>query len=252
MNKHWTDEQFINAVKNSISVSEVLKIFNLPVTQPHYRKKFFSYVKKLNLNLEHFHHKYTEKDIQNILNIKNNPNTRLKTKLINSGVSDECSICGLTEWLGQKIILEVDHVDGDRGNNTLDNLRLLCPNCHSQTDTFRSKNIKTKTCLNFPAKKYFCLSCNKELFSGSRYCIKCFNSLERKTKIIWPSPEDLISKLKNGIGYVALAKELGVKDNSIKKYLKKAGYDPKIYTFYRINFPTTNSIFPLDSLPTLC
>ena len=44
--------------------------------------------------------------------------------------------CGLNEWLGQPITLQVDHIDGDRTNNTRENLRLLCPNCRSQTETW--------------------------------------------------------------------------------------------------------------------
>lgn len=52
-----------------------------------------------------------------------------------------CSSCGLSDWLGKPITLEVDHIDGNSKNNQLDNLRLLCLNCHSQTDTFRGRNI---------------------------------------------------------------------------------------------------------------
>ncbi len=48
--------------------------------------------------------------------------------------------CGLTEWHGEHITLELDHIDGVRSNNTLENLRWLCPNCHSQTPTFRGYN----------------------------------------------------------------------------------------------------------------
>ena len=51
-----------------------------------------------------------------------------------------CEWCGLSTWRDKHITLEADHVDGNRTNNALGNLRLLCPNCHSQTDTFRSKN----------------------------------------------------------------------------------------------------------------
>ena len=54
----------------------------------------------------------------------------------------KCECCGLSEWNNLPITLQAHHIDGDRTNNTLENLSLLCPNCHSQTDNFCSKNIK--------------------------------------------------------------------------------------------------------------
>lgn len=48
-------------------------------------------------------------------------------------------LCGITEWLGKSIVLELDHIDGDNKNNVRDNLRALCPNCHSQTPTWRGR-----------------------------------------------------------------------------------------------------------------
>lgn len=54
----------------------------------------------------------------------------------------KCSECGLgPNWNNKPLTLQVDHIDGDNQNNDLDNLRLLCPNCHSQTETFAGKNI---------------------------------------------------------------------------------------------------------------
>lgn len=52
----------------------------------------------------------------------------------------KCEKCGNTEWQGQLIPLEVHHIDGDRLNNVLENLQLLCPNCHAQTENYRNKN----------------------------------------------------------------------------------------------------------------
>lgn len=48
-----------------------------------------------------------------------------------------CECCGLSEWMGQPITIELEHIDGDNKNNTRENLKLLCPNCHSQTSTWR-------------------------------------------------------------------------------------------------------------------
>jgi hypothetical protein len=54
----------------------------------------------------------------------------------------KCKCCGLSEWNNLPITLQAHHIDGDKTNNELENLSLLCPNCHSQTDNFCSKNIK--------------------------------------------------------------------------------------------------------------
>lgn len=51
-----------------------------------------------------------------------------------------CEECGIIDWNGKKIIFEIDHIDGNRHNNCKDNLRILCPNCHSQTETYRGRN----------------------------------------------------------------------------------------------------------------
>jgi len=51
-----------------------------------------------------------------------------------------CEICGIVEWNGKPIALEMDHIDGNHKHNHPDNLRLICPNCHSQTDTYKAKN----------------------------------------------------------------------------------------------------------------
>jgi hypothetical protein len=62
---------------------------------------------------------------------------RLRKRLLRSGMKAAlCEICGLREWRSQPIQLELDHIDGDRSNNTLANLRMLCPNCHAQTETW--------------------------------------------------------------------------------------------------------------------
>lgn len=56
----------------------------------------------------------------------------------------KCLTCGISEWQDKPIVLELDHIDGNRGNETRENLRYLCPNCHSQTPTFRVRNATRK------------------------------------------------------------------------------------------------------------
>jgi 5-methylcytosine-specific restriction endonuclease McrA len=66
---------------------------------------------------------------------------KLKNRLINEGVKEnKCENCDITDWLGQSMTMHLDHIDGNSHNHTYKNLRLLCPNCHSQTDTWCGKN----------------------------------------------------------------------------------------------------------------
>lgn len=84
----------------------------------------------------------------------------LKRILIDDG-HNSCALCGVQDWMGKPLTLHVDHIDGDNSNNSMDNLRFLCPSCHSQTETFSKK---------------------KESFRESKSCKVCGKNLHRKTK----------------------------------------------------------------------
>ena len=61
-------------------------------------------------------------------------------RYLNETQGYKCSVCLLSEWLKKPLVLEIDHTDGDAYNNRPENLRLICPNCHSQTSTFKNRN----------------------------------------------------------------------------------------------------------------
>jgi hypothetical protein len=66
---------------------------------------------------------------------------RIKARLFANGLKEkQCECCGNDTWNGEPIPLELDHIDGDRTNNRLENLKIICPNCHAQTETYRGKN----------------------------------------------------------------------------------------------------------------
>ena len=67
--------------------------------------------------------------------------TYVKSKLFVAGLKEEkCEECDIADWNGKSIVLEIDHIDGNNKNHRFDNLKILCPNCHSQTPTFRRRN----------------------------------------------------------------------------------------------------------------
>ena len=58
-------------------------------------------------------------------------------------IENKCEECGISEWQGKKLVCHLDHINGDCHDHRLDNLRMLCPNCHSQTETYAGKNSRS-------------------------------------------------------------------------------------------------------------
>ena len=78
--------------------------------------------------------------LENSVDIQSN---KIRKKILEEGIKEhKCECCGLTEWIGNPIPLEIHHKDGDRSHNELSNFELLCPNCHAFTDSYRGKNSR--------------------------------------------------------------------------------------------------------------
>lgn len=84
----------------------------------------------------------TEININLLLQVKlsDKNRQRIKKTLLAVGIKEECSRCGISTWLEEKLTLVLDHIDGNADNNSIENLRLLCSNCDSQTPNYKAKN----------------------------------------------------------------------------------------------------------------
>jgi len=69
--------------------------------------------------------------------------THVKGRLLGAGlIENRCDECGISDWRGRPLSIQIDHVNGNGQDHSLENLRMLCPNCHSQTPTFAGRNRK--------------------------------------------------------------------------------------------------------------
>lgn len=146
-----TDEQFVNLIKNSTNISEVLFKLGYSVKGNSWG---FSQVRRrmtdLNLDMSMFKGKSTVAQVNKereltaeVLfkeNCKHNRNNLRKFILKNNILPYKCAICEISEWNGKTLSLELDHINGINNDNRIENLRFLCPNCHSQTTTYGSRN----------------------------------------------------------------------------------------------------------------
>lgn len=154
MNLRWgrrkyTKEEFIEAWNSSTSISQVAHKLNANRSGSGFYTLRASVI-ALGLTQDHMNGSRTSRfaasrtiPLEDILNnMKPYASTsRLKQRLYEAGLLiRECASCRITEWNGLPAPLALDHIDGNRSNNLIDNLRVLCYNCHGQTETFGSKN----------------------------------------------------------------------------------------------------------------
>lgn len=154
--RKWTDKQLIEAVKQSKSVASVIKQLKLKPAGGNYMT-INNKIKELDLDTSHFTGQGWNRGLQfvpkqakplNEILVKdcNYQSYKLAKRLIKEGIKEnKCECCGLTNWLQKPIKLELHHINGIHNDNRLENLQLLCPNCHSYTDNYRGKNIKSAT-----------------------------------------------------------------------------------------------------------
>lgn len=154
--RSWTEEQLRSAVKNSPSIRQVLQKLKLREAGGNY-VQINNAIKDYGLNIKHFTGMGWNKGMKGIgkplipLNrilIKNSrfQSYKLKRRLFKDNLkSPRCEECGWAKSSDDgRIPVEIDHVNGDRMDNRIENLRILCPNCHSLKSTHRGLNRKQK------------------------------------------------------------------------------------------------------------
>ncbi len=144
--RNYSKEEIEQFVKDSYSYRELAKKFGYAQDGGGTMSSLKKMVEELNLDVSHFkgqgwnRENYSYEIFQNDTPKKRG--SALQPLIALRG--RKCENCGATTWLGKPINLEVHHIDGVRTNNSLENLQLLCPNCHSYTDNFRRPKKESK------------------------------------------------------------------------------------------------------------
>ena len=149
--RKYNEQELKDAISASVSIRESIIKLNLAPYGGNYRtiKKSIEYYK---IDTSHF----TGQNISGrklpkrrldvneyLINGSTVQSNKLRRYLLEANIFEhKCYKCNLFEWNNQPIPLELEHINGINNDNRLDNLTLLCPNCHAQTSTYRGKNIK--------------------------------------------------------------------------------------------------------------
>lgn len=259
----YSTQCLINKQKNSLGLRKSYSNGErIPLTHEGYKDKMSWRKNKNSFNDIRVKSKYKMSDIFCDNSFVSKPHLRkciLQLNIIPYKCSNfNCSI--KTEWLGNKITLELDHINGNNRDNRLENLRFLCPNCHSQTPTFRNNNRKTSTksknitdrqlenkikigLNNHQIIKFYNIGIGNysrlkilriKLEKKSKLeCLKCNKPVKTESKTglcifcvkqasrkIDRPPIEHLQKEINEIGYSATGRKYGVSDNAIRKWLK--------------------------------
>jgi len=252
-----SDKEFKDIIENCETYSEILAYFGL-MNRGDNHKTLKKRINELGIKFESIGYnrilaENRKKPISYFLRkgIKVT-NTYLKKRLIKEGlIEDKCDICDQGNmWNGEYLSLHVDHKNGDPTDHRLENIRLLCPNCHSQTGNYcgKAKRIPRKIC-----KK-----CGKILYKNSKtlLCKDCFptwvkNFVKTKSYVKKPSKKEL-KKLIKEMPVIKIGEKYGVSGNAVVKWIKnyeiETIYKPGDWMKLRSKMPKKEELEKLNNL----
>lgn len=216
----WLDK-LEEAVRKSYCRSDVLRQIGLPTEGSGNHRTVQDWIDKLALDTNHFDYRraISEKvkariseryryDENEVLTETSKASITTVRKYARQLLKYECAICENTGMhLERPLSLQLDHINGDRTNHARSNLRWLCPNCHSQTETYSSKNRETTP---FVSQKQSYIPKGR---GADRLNIR---------KAVRPSKE-VLQALVEEHGWRGTGKLFGVSDNSVRKWAKRYG-----------------------------
>lgn len=215
-------ERIKRIVAESLSYREVLRNLDYcPRGRAHYIIR--DIIETNNISTEHFCHpaKFRARlsDDEFFAQNVRRSGTGLKRRLLRGGYVEEyCAECSLESmWHGKPLSLQVDHINGDNYDCRLENLRLLCPNCHTQTSTFAGRRFKRS--------QRMC-DCGAEIskYNKSGKCRACCRIIAAsKVSAKFIVPKEQLADLLQTYSLSAIGRKFQVSANTVKKYCARYG-----------------------------